>query len=104
MQKITPFLWFNDQAEEAVNFYTSVFRDSTMGTVSRYSDAGPGEMGSVMTATFEIHGMEFVALNGGLVFTFNPAISFVIRCEDQTGSITIGKHWQRAEGMTSAAG
>ena len=82
-QKITPFLWYTDQAEEAVNFYTSVFKNSKINTLTRYSDAGPGPKGSVMTASFEIEGQEFVALNGGPVYKFTPAVSFVINCDTQ---------------------
>jgi len=82
-QKITPFLWYADQAEEAANFYTSIFKNSKINTVTRYSDAGPGPKGSVMTASFEIEGQEFVALNGGPVYKFTPAVSFVINCDTQ---------------------
>jgi len=83
MQKITPFLWFDDQAEEAMNFYTSVFEDSKVIGVSRYGEAGPGEPGSVMIASFELEGQRFTALNGGPRFKFNEAISFEIDCETQ---------------------
>ena len=83
MQKISPFLWFDGKAEEAVNFYTSVFRHSKIGDVMRYGDAGPGPKGSVMTATFEIEGQEFIALNGGPNFKFSPAISFFVKCKTQ---------------------
>ena len=82
-QKITPFLWFDHQAEEAVGFYTSIFKDSKVGTVTRYGEAGPGPKGSVMTMAFELDGQGFVALNGGPQFQFTPAISFVINCESQ---------------------
>jgi len=82
-QKITPFLWFDHQAEEAVGFYTSIFKDSKVGTVTRYGEAGPGPKGSVMTMAFELDGQEFVALNGGPHYQFTPAISFVINCESQ---------------------
>ena len=82
-QKITAFLWYTDQAEEAANFYTSVFKNSKINTLTRYSDAGPGPKGSVMTASFEIEGQEFVALNGGPVYKFTPAVSFVINCDTQ---------------------
>lgn len=81
--KITPFLWFADQAEQAVAFYTSLFRHSRVGTVLRYGPAGPGPEGSVMTIDFELEGQAFTALNGGPVFSFDPAISFVVHCEDQ---------------------
>jgi predicted 3-demethylubiquinone-9 3-methyltransferase (glyoxalase superfamily) len=83
MQKITPFLWFNDQAEEAMNFYTSIFKNSKIGSIARYGEAGPGPKGTVMSATFQLDGQEFMALNGGPVFTFTPAISFFVNCETQ---------------------
>jgi predicted 3-demethylubiquinone-9 3-methyltransferase (glyoxalase superfamily) len=83
MQKIAPCLWFDGKAEEAVNFYTSIFKNSKVGSVSRYGDAGPGEKGSVMVATFELEGQEFMALNGGPMFKFSPAISFVVHCKTQ---------------------
>ena len=83
MQKITPFLWFDHQAEEAANFYVSVFRGSRILNVARYGDAGPGPKGSVMTIEFELAGQRFVALNGDPQFTFSPAISFVVNCEMQ---------------------
>lgn len=83
MQKITPFLWFDNNAEEAVNFYTSIFKNSKIGQVRRYGEAGPGPQGSVMTATFQIEGQEFMALNGGPAFKFSPAISFFVNCATQ---------------------
>ena len=83
MQKITPFLWFDGRAEEAANFYTSVFKNSKIGTVSRYGEGGPGPKGSVMSATFQLEGQEFIALNGGPQYSFTPAISFFIHCETQ---------------------
>jgi len=83
MQKITPFLWFNDNAEEAVNFYVSVFPDSRVVSMTRYGDAGPGPKGQVMTASFELAGQRFTALNGGPQFKFTEAISFVVHCETQ---------------------
>jgi predicted 3-demethylubiquinone-9 3-methyltransferase (glyoxalase superfamily) len=83
MQKITPFLWFDDKAEEAMNFYCSIFKNSKIGAVNRYGEAGPGPAGSVMSATFELDGQEFFALNGGPVYTFTPAISFYVNCETQ---------------------
>jgi predicted 3-demethylubiquinone-9 3-methyltransferase (glyoxalase superfamily) len=83
MQKITPFLWFNDNAEEAMNFYTTIFKDSKIGKVSRYGDTGPGPKGSVMTAEFTLNGHDFLALNGGPSFKFTEAISFVVNCETQ---------------------
>jgi predicted 3-demethylubiquinone-9 3-methyltransferase (glyoxalase superfamily) len=82
-QKITPFLWFDNNAEEAMNFYVSVFNNSKIATVTRYGDAGPGPKGSVLTAAFELEGQKFVALNGGPRFKFTEAISFVINCETQ---------------------
>jgi len=83
MQKITPFLWFNDNAEEAVNFYVSIFRNSRIVSVSRYPEGTPGPVGKVMTATFQLEGQEFIALNGGPEFKFNEAISFFVNCETQ---------------------
>jgi predicted 3-demethylubiquinone-9 3-methyltransferase (glyoxalase superfamily) len=83
MQKITPFLWFDHQAEEAMNFYTSIFKNSKILTVSRYGEEGPGVKGTVMSGTFQLNGQEFMALNGGPVFTFSPAISFFVNCETQ---------------------
>jgi predicted 3-demethylubiquinone-9 3-methyltransferase (glyoxalase superfamily) len=83
MQKITPFLWFDNQAEEAMNFYTSIFKNSKIGNVTRYGEGGPGPAGTVMTATFQLDGQEFMALNGGPHFTFSPAISFFVNCETQ---------------------
>ena len=82
-QKITPFLWFDNNAEEAMNFYVSVFNNSKISTVTRYGDAGPGPKGSVLTAAFELEGQKFVALNGGPRFKFSEAVSFVINCETQ---------------------
>ena len=83
MQKITPFLWFDDQAEEAAKFYTSIFKNSKIGTMTRFGEEGPGQPGSVMTVTFQIEGQEFTALNGGPHFDFTPAISFFVNCETQ---------------------
>jgi predicted 3-demethylubiquinone-9 3-methyltransferase (glyoxalase superfamily) len=83
MQKISPFLWFDHQAEEAVNFYVSVFRNSKVRNVARYGDAGPGPKGSVMTVSFELEGQQFTALNGGPHFKFTEAVSFVVNCETQ---------------------
>ena len=83
MQKITPFLWFDGNAEEAMNHYVSTFRNSRVVRVSRYGDAGPGPKGSVMTATFELEGQQFYALNGGPHFKFTPAISLYVDCETQ---------------------
>ena len=83
MSKITPFLWFDDRAEEAVELYTSIFKNSKIKEVSRYGEAGPGPAGQVMTVNFEIEGQEFIALNGGPVFKFTEAVSFVVNCEIQ---------------------
>jgi len=83
MQKITPFLWFDNQAEEAMNFYISIFKNSKIVSVSRYGDAGPGPKGTVMTATFQLNGQEFMVLNGGPEFKFTEAISFFVNCETQ---------------------
>jgi len=87
MSKITPFLWFNDNAEEAINLYTSIFKESKIGKMARYDEAGAKASGrpagSVMTATFSLFGQEFIALNGGPHFKFTEAISFVVSCETQ---------------------
>ena len=83
MQKITPFLWFDNQAEEAMNFYVSIFKNSKVVNVTRYGDAGPGPKGTVMSAIFELEGQQFYALNGGPQFSFTPAISFFVTCETQ---------------------
>lgn len=83
MQKITPFLWFDGKAEEAMNFYTSIFKNSKIGSISHYGEEGPGPKGTVMSATFQLEGREFIALNGGPQFTFSPAISFFVNCETQ---------------------
>ena len=83
IQKISPFLWFDHQAEEAARFYTSIFPNSAVRTITRYGEAGPGPKGSVMTVAFELAGQQFVALNGGPHFKFTEAISFVVNCEAQ---------------------
>lgn len=83
MQKITPFLWFDNNAEEAMNFYASIFKNSKMGSVTRYGDAGPGPKGTVMTATFQLEGQEFMVLNGGPLYKFTEAISLFVNCETQ---------------------
>ena len=87
MPKISPFLWFDNQAEEAAKFYTSVFKNSKLGSMSRYDDAGANAAGrpkgSVMTASFQLEGQDFTAINGGPVFRFTEAISFVVNCETQ---------------------
>jgi predicted 3-demethylubiquinone-9 3-methyltransferase (glyoxalase superfamily) len=83
MQKITPFLWFDNNAEEAMNFYVSIFKNSKIVSVSRYGEGGPGPAGSVMTGTFQLEGQEFMALNGGPHFKFTEAISLFVSCETQ---------------------
>ena len=83
MHKITPFLWFDNQAEEAMKFYTSIFKNSKIVSIMRYGDAGPGPKGTVMSATFQLDGQEFMALNGGPQFIFSPAISFFVNCQTQ---------------------
>lgn len=83
MQKIIPFLWFDGKAEEAANFYVSLFKNSKIGAVRRYGEAGPGPKGSAMSVEFQLDGQPFIALNGGPQFTFSPAISFFVNCEAQ---------------------
>ncbi|WP_331436863.1 VOC family protein [Gordoniibacillus kamchatkensis] len=83
VQKISPYLWFDNQAEEAVNLYVSIFKNSKVESVVRYGEAGPGPAGAVMSATFRLEGQRFMALNGGPHFTFSPAISFFVSCETQ---------------------
>ena len=104
MQKITPFLWFDNQTEEAVNFYTSVFskapgadgKKTKVGSIARYDEAGAAASGrpkgSVMTASFQLNGQEFVALNGGPHFKFNEAVSFIINCENQE---EVDYYWEK---------
>ena len=93
MQKITPFLWFDNQAEDAVNFYVSVFKNSKVKEMTRYTGEEPsGEKGSVMTVNFELDGQEFVALNGGPQFKFTEAVSFVVNCETQE---EIDYYWEK---------
>ena len=103
MQKITPFLWFNDQAEDAMHFYVSIFKNSKVGRVTRYGEAGPGPKGSVMSATFQLEGQEFMALNGGPHFSFTPAISFFVNCETQE---EVDELWKKlsAGGKTERCG
>ena len=96
MQKITPFLWFNDNAEEAVKFYTSIFKKSKIGKIARYPDGGEKTTGrpagSVMTIEFEIEGQEFIALNGGPIFKFNESVSFVVNCKTQ---VEVDHYWKK---------
>jgi predicted 3-demethylubiquinone-9 3-methyltransferase (glyoxalase superfamily) len=92
MQKLSTCLWFNGQAEEAMNFYTSIFKDSKIGTISRYGDGAPMPKGTVMTANFELLGQGFMALNGGPQFKFSPAISFIVTCGTQA---EIDDYWKK---------
>ncbi len=92
IQKITPFLWFNDRAEEAVQFYVSIFKNSKILRIARYGETGPGTKGTVMTIAFQLDGQEFCALNGGPQFNFSPAISFVVNCETQA---EIDEFWEK---------
>ena len=103
MQKITPFLWFDNQAEEAMNFYVSIFKNSKVLGCSRYGDAGPGPKGTVMVATFQLDGQEFMALNGGPHFKFTEAISLLVLCETQA---EIDEMWEKLSegGATSQCG
>ena len=98
MPAITPMLWFNNQAEEAAQFYTSVFKNSRIRTISRYSDAGPGPKGSAMVVDFELDGQRFTGLNGGPQFTFSEAISLQVNCADQA---EVDYFWER---LTSDGG
>jgi len=98
MQKITPFLWFDGNAEEAALFYTSIFKDSKILNVSRYGDAGPGPKGAVMVVSFQLEGQQFTALNGGPQFKFSEAFSFVVNCETQK---EIDEYWNK---LTSGGG
>src|SRR5215813_13977764 len=91
-QKITTFLWFDNNAEEAVNLYVSVFKNSRITDISRYTEAGPGPAGSVMTVAFELDGQPFTALNGGPVFKFNEAISLVVNCGTQK---EVDEYWEK---------
>lgn len=97
-QRITPFLWFDKQAEEAAQFYVSIFKNSKILHVSRYGDAGPGPKGSVMVINFQLAGQEFTALNGGPLFRFSEAFSFVVNCENQQ---EVDEHWSK---LTSGGG
>ena len=83
MQKIVPFLWFDGQAEEAANFYVSIFKNARLGAIRRYGDAGPGPKGSAMSLEFDLDGQHFIALNGGPQFKFTPAMSWFVNCETQ---------------------
>jgi predicted 3-demethylubiquinone-9 3-methyltransferase (glyoxalase superfamily) len=92
MQKITPFLWFDTEGEEAAKFYTSIFPNSKIVEITRYGSAGPRDEGTVMTVDFELDGQKFVALNGGPDFTFNEAISFSVDCADQE---EVDSYWEK---------
>jgi predicted 3-demethylubiquinone-9 3-methyltransferase (glyoxalase superfamily) len=92
VQKITPFLWFDNNAEEAMEFYTSVFKNSKVGRVTLYPEGSPGPAGTVMIATFQIEGQEFAVLNGGPAFKFTEAISFVVNCETQE---EVDEYWKK---------
>jgi len=92
IQKITPFLWFDNQAEEAMNFYVSIFKDSKVLSISRYGEGAPVPAGTVMTASFLIEGQQFTALNGGPLFSFTEAISFVIHCQTQE---EVDHYWEK---------
>ena len=92
MQRISPFLWFDTQAEEAATYYVSVFRNSKIHKITRYGDAGPGPKGSVMTVEFELDGQPFIALNGGPHFKFNEAVSFSVDCGDQP---EVDEYWAK---------
>jgi predicted 3-demethylubiquinone-9 3-methyltransferase (glyoxalase superfamily) len=92
MQKITPFLWFDNQAEEAANFYVSIFKNSKIVTITRYGEAGPGPKGSVMTVAFQLDGQEFIALNGGPQFKFTEAISLSVNCKTQQ---EVDEYWKK---------
>ena len=103
MQKISPFLWFDSHAEEAANFYVSIFKDSKILKIARYGEAGPGPAGSVMVVNFQIEGQDFIALNGGPLFKFTEAISFVINCQTQE---EVDHYWNKltAGGQESQCG
>jgi predicted 3-demethylubiquinone-9 3-methyltransferase (glyoxalase superfamily) len=103
MQKISPFLWYDTQAEEAARFYVSIFKNSSIDKVTRYGDAGPGPKGSVMTVSFTLEGQKFTALNGGPNFKFTEAVSFVVDCKSQAEVDTL---WDQlsAGGQTQACG
>jgi predicted 3-demethylubiquinone-9 3-methyltransferase (glyoxalase superfamily) len=92
MQKVTTCLWYNNEAEEAAKFYVSIFKNSTLGVISRYGEAGPGPKGSVMVVTFYLDGREFMALNGGPYFKLTEAISLVVNCETQE---EVDEYWEK---------
>jgi predicted 3-demethylubiquinone-9 3-methyltransferase (glyoxalase superfamily) len=92
MQKITPFLWFDNNAEEAVNFYTSIFKNSKIKDTRRFGDGGPGKDGKFMTGTFQLEGQDFMVINAGPVFKFTEAISLFVNCETQE---EVDYYWER---------
>jgi predicted 3-demethylubiquinone-9 3-methyltransferase (glyoxalase superfamily) len=94
MKGISPFLWFDDQAEEATNFYTSIFQNSKKISETRYGETGPGPVGTVMTTTFELEGQQFIALNGGPDFKFNESVSFMVNCETQA---EVDYYWEKLQ-------
>lgn len=103
MQKITPFLWFDGKAEEAMNFYMSIFKNSKIVNIMRYGEADPEKNGTVMSAVFELQGQEFIVINGGPQFTFSPAISFFVNCETQA---EVDEFWEKLSegGKTNRCG
>lgn len=97
----TTCLWFDNRSEEAARYYVSIFKNSRLGAIHRYTSAGPGEEGSVMLVEFELNGQRFAALNGGPQYTFTPAVSFVVECADQA---EVDYYWERlAEGGQEVA-
>ena len=90
--KIKPFLWFEDEAEDAAKFYTSIFKNSKIGNIARYPEGSPGPAGTVMTIEFQLEGQDFIALNGGPIYKFNEAVSFSVECETQE---EIDYYWER---------
>jgi len=103
MQRISPCLWFDNQAEDAVNFYLSIFKNAKIKSTTRYGEAGPGPKGSVMVIVFELDGVEFIALNGGPIFKFNEAVSLSINCQSQS---EVDHYWSKltAGGAESQCG
>ena len=103
MQKITPFLWFNDNTDEAIKFYTSVFKNSKLINANYYGDAGPGPKGTIMTATIELEGQQFMLLNGGPIFKFTEAISLFVSCKTQE---EVDYYWEKLgeDGRTNQCG
>jgi predicted 3-demethylubiquinone-9 3-methyltransferase (glyoxalase superfamily) len=104
MKKITPFLWFDGQAEDAVNFYVSIFKNSKIKDSSRYEDGSPGPKGKVMAVAFELDGQEFIALNGGPQFKFTEAISFVANCGSESEVDELWENFRLAEKNHGVAG